>query len=231
MKFKIINEGLRNDFKYYLDYEYDGRPCYDETCGCRTGNDYCRSNEYDNLRIEEVHIPSLVAYFLSKTNKKKDVIETKNVDFLNYCVDRLLRIHKLYETDYWDIQTCGGYYGQEIDLITLNDLKFKLICEKIQSLIVMFPNERIEFILMEEYGYVLDSLKGKKFKLIETDVSNLKIGNEVYYKKIEDAYYKDYPYPIGVYIKEGEFFKLVDGYHRYKSIIKNKKKVEIIVAS
>ncbi len=38
--FKILNEGLTNNFVYDgVDYDYDSHACDDEGCGCRDGSD------------------------------------------------------------------------------------------------------------------------------------------------------------------------------------------------
>ena len=44
---------------------------------------------------------------------------SKEIDI--YTIDRILRINKVYEPTNWEVQVCGGYYGQEIDDVILDD--------------------------------------------------------------------------------------------------------------
>lgn len=229
MQYKILNEGIQNNFNYSgVEYEYDGTECNDSECGCQSG-DYCRRNEYINLHVSEINIPDIVAHLLEKSNKKENPIETKDLTFVNYCVDRLVRIYKCYEQSNWEILTRPGYYGEEIDCISFSDidnLKLDII-----SLLNKAPNKRIEFVLEKEYRYLIDSVKNKNWNIEEVPVSSIKVGNDEYRKKVESGFYEEHNLPIGIYLKEGDFYRIVDGYHRYVSIVGGKKreKVEIIV--
>jgi hypothetical protein len=228
MNFKILNEGIENNFLYSgAEYEYDGRECPDD-CECKNGG-YCRSNYYVNLRMKNIDLRRIREHFLEKTAKTKGRIETKNIDFIHYCVDRLLRINKVYLTDNWSISTSHGYYGDEIDQIDLSN--FGLIKEKIIQIIQLTPNKRIEFILNEEYGFLIDKVKDKNWGIINAKIEDIRMGSEEYRKKADTGIYDEKSdLPIGVYVKEGNFYRIIDGYHRFIAN-KDKKNVEIIVGN
>ena len=230
MKYRILNERVINNFIYTgVSYETDGTDCTDPGCGCRH-NDYCRRNFIVNPRVESVSISSILSTFLEPSSKRKDVISTKNIEFVDYCVDRLLRIYKVYDPEAWEINRSRGYYGEEIDSINLNC--FGNVVTDIKQIIKLTPNERIEFILNKEYGYLLDSIKNKHWSQIEVVPTSLKINNKEYVKKCDGYIDLNSNLPIGIYIKDGDNnYKLIDGYHRYVETMKNKeiKPINIII--
>jgi hypothetical protein len=154
-------------------------------------------------------------------------IETEDISFIDYCVDRLLRINKVYLTENWTIVTCDGYYGQEVESIKLNC--FDDLVQDIKQLIEFEPNKRIEFILEKEYQFLTDIVKNKNWKEVVVLTDKLKVGNNEYLKKIDFCVYdENHELPIGIYVKDGEFYRLIDGYHRFCGIVPNKKEVSII---
>ena len=75
----------------------------------------------------------------------------------------------MYEADNYEVETRGGYYGEEIDKVSMNynyDLE-----EDIKKLYNCKNNsERIQLILNIEYGYVLDDVKNlKEWKVVKID--------------------------------------------------------------
>lgn len=232
MKYRILNEGVENNFlDGGVEYRYDSYSCDDESCGCRDGNDYCRSASYKGLEVESANLDSVREHFLVTSAKKKDVVDISNIDFVDYCVDRLLRIYQVYDKDVWDISTSHGYYGDEIDEICLNN--FGSLRDDIIKVIKLSSNKRIEFVLEKEYGNLLASVGQRKWSVKKIDSSLLLVGNKEYVKKIpitQRGVYQKHNLPIGIYIKIGQKYQLVDGYHRYVEIVQAQKEnpVEII---
>jgi hypothetical protein len=239
--FKINNEGLPNNFQYSgVEYEYDSYSCEDENCGCRDGSDYCRGSTYDGLRIKSVKLNDVRSTLLERSvwtpvvakMTKNKIKETENLLFIDYCVDRLLRFYHAYDTSNWNVVTCGGYYGDEIDAIEFN--KFKELRDDILTIIKYKPDERIEFILMREYGHVLPELVDLKWETREVPFGLLKKGGNVNYRKItkESKYDSDYKLQMGIYHEKTlNSFRLIDGYHRFNSLgeLNDSELVEVIV--
>lgn len=228
MKYKVLTEDLQNDFKYVVDHAYDEYFCNDPNCGCQDGSDYCRCAHYENLRVEEIsnaNLGYIRKHFLSVTKKKK-AIEVKNTKFVEYCVDRLLRIYKVYDKNNWEISASQGYYGDEVDCVSLNC--FNKIQEDLREIIKLSPTKRIEFILMKEYGHLLEDVKGKRWVEKEVPVSSIKI-NQHYCKKVDG--YELTGLPVGIYLRDGDNYRLIDGYHRYVSLVASGAKKALIITT
>ena len=230
MKYKIINEGVKNQFHYSgVDYSYDSYECSDMNCGCRDNSDYCRSSQYKGLRVSKIDLNSIRFHFLEKSNSRKDIQSVTDTPFIHYCVDRLLRIHKVFDNDLWDITTCHGYYGDEINSITFNG--FDSLVSDIKEVLLLPENKQVPFVLKKEYDFILDSLKNKSFSILKVDINDIVIGNKEYKKKVcVRDYYFDESLPVGVFLKEGGKYRLIDGYHRYCLLKTNTKKINIIAA-
>ena len=201
-------------------------------CGCKTGDDYRRTSRYVGLRVKDVDIYSILGCFLEKSNNKKNA-KNSNDTFMFYCVERLLRIYKIWEPDNWEFDVSRGYYGQEIDRIRL--CSFGDIKADILKLLSLKPNDRIKFVLEKEYGYVLDAVDRLDFEEIEISVSDIIVSNEEYRKKVEVGLY-DLSQPnllIGISLTKfgtDDKYKIIDGYHRFVDLTKNKEIVNIICA-
>ena len=243
MRYKILDGNISNSFSTYgdVEYEYDSKECNRSYCGCRDGTDYCRGSTYQGLRVESVDLDSVRKHFLQEI--KKTTLPPSDPKFMDYCVDRLLRLNKVYNTEDWEINTCSGYYGQEISDAKLDDNLFGDILEKTKHLISLAPDERIRYVLQEEYQFLLPQLLKCKFKETEIDIKDIFIPNREYHKKIQkgDLVYKNFSLPIGIYSLESEnidlhkaHYRLVDGYHRYCSYMSQEtkpSKVNVIVAT
>jgi hypothetical protein len=217
---------VRNDFQYILNYDYE----------TDFGDDFYLIK---NIRINKEYkiinrfIKSFTHYLTKTENRKKYKIEN-SCEFVDYCVNRLVKIYKVYEMnmDDWHFEMQNAYYGQEI--ISVRYEKFERFTEDIKKIISFEdPNKRINYILEKEYGYLLDCLKNKKYKEEKVDVSSIRIGNNNYLRKVDcdfKNYYKNDDLPIGIYLKqEDKTYRIIDGYHRYV-MNNNQKKVKIIIA-
>lgn len=205
-----------NNFLYSgVEYEYDSRKCQ----GCN--DDYCHCNIILGLRIESVDVPTLTKTILGTTK------EAKELKFFEYSIDRILRINKLYQTSNWEVYASHDYYGESVSSITCNE--YSVISKQINHLYEITPNKRVGYVLNLEYNFILDILEGKKYQEITISPKDI-VFNKEYVKKIDTPYSKEVcNLPIGVCIKEGIKYKLIDGYHRFIASM-NKKKVNIIEA-
>lgn len=217
------------DFHYCVDVEYDRN--YDcISAGC---DDICRCSTIYDAMVEYVDIPAVVKKLHKHLFSKQSKAEK---EFNLYCLDRIYRYLKLYEPEKWEINVCNGYYGEEIDSVTLEDEKAVIaVIEKFKE-----ADNKLHFILNLEYGFILPEIDGKDYEVKKIPYSKIKI-NRDYIKKIDttsvELYreeinsserlneYKNMIYMV-VLEKEG-YYRLIDGYHRYKAL-EGEKKVKAI---
>ncbi len=78
-------------------------------------------------------------------------------------------------------------------------------------------NERVKYLLELEYGYLLPELDGCKYELVTIDLEDVVFGSDGHYRKIQKEnieHYLDYKGIRGVVRKNGDKYKIIDGYHR-----------------
>lgn len=212
------NSYLDRDFHHDSCIEYDYETEYHcAEAGCRENNDYCRCSTIYNARVTKVHPDGL----LNKIGKFDELT--------TYCVDRLLTKWKMYESGNWSVNTRGGYYGEEIDTIKFDwASKFE---PKLIEMLALNNNKKIEYVLQEEYGYLLDIAKEKNWKIIEVPAKNLKFGSKTHYRKLDKEiveFYKERKneLPKAICLLKNDKFEVIDGYHRSKA--NDKEMIKII---
>lgn len=231
---------MKNEFLYVSGVEYD----YDATYDCENSfcneEGICRCSTIHDARVTEIDLVSLSEYFYhklmdigSKSGKRDSSINDilyggKNVDL--YFINRILTINKVYNTYNWEVETCGGYYGDEIENVSLSNFE-KVISECNHLLSIDNLSDKVRYILKLEYNKVLDSLKDKEFEIITINKSdiNFDLSNQKHLKLINNkdlSFYKDYPYYCGIVKRSGSKFKIIDGYHRLSTV--KKRKIDVI---
>ncbi len=217
-----------------LNFYYSGvRIEYDNTDGTPDGDGYCRNSQIINTKVTDVNISEVADTIANTLDQFKYKVEP--ID--EYCIDRILRIHKAYEENNWSIHVKNGYYGEEIGGVYFT--KIDSVAENLEKCVAMKTiKEKMEFILTLEYGYVLNDLKNREYSIKEIARSSVKLLQNHYYKKISICeYYKNYKLPICLVLNESPSFykdedkeyRLIDGYHRFASSV-GKDKILIIVA-
>lgn len=179
----------------------------------------CRCTKINSVTIESIDISSIVhsAFYMPRKKKNQPTLSAEETEILKYCFDRLLRIHKVYETDSWEASTTGGYYGEEIGKIYLCETTTGKIVSAMEALSKQSLAEKVEYLLEEEYGYLLDSVKGKEWSVETVDRNLINLGQEEYGRKVKEedlAFYREFYLPRGIAIKSGDRYRLIDGYHR-----------------
>ena len=231
---------MKNEFLYVSGVEYD----YDTTYDCEnyycSDEGICRCSTIENARVIEVDLIILSEYFydslmnMSSISAKRDssindiLYGGKNVDL--YFINRILTTNKVYDTYNWEVETCGGYYGDELENISLSNFK-KVISECNHLLSIDNISDKVKYILNIEYNEVLDSLKDKEFEIISINKSdiNFDLSNQKHLELINNkdlSFYKDYPYYCGIVKKSGDKFKIIDGHHRLSTV--KKRKIDVI---
>ena len=216
------------NFRYNTEYDYsDYRDCSAHGCD---DEGICRCGTIEDAHVVSVNIPNMVNeihanYFdNSLATKRNNNINSilggvsKEIDI--YTIDRILRINKVYEPSNWNVQVCGGYYGQEIDDVILEDSVAQKIENQLEEAFnIIGLTERIEYLLMLEYGKILPELKGRKYSIETHERDSIIFGSDEHYRKVNTKsldHYSDKNYTgiRGVALSKGDKLRLIDGYHR-----------------
>jgi len=220
---------LKNNYKsprynYNTDYSCEKSGCYDEGI--------CRCGRINDARVESVDLSYLTIEIydqLVPSDKKSKKRDTKLSDLLyggeivdKYCIYRILSINKVWHPDLWEVNTTGGYYGDEIDDVTLDIVTLSKVsteCSKLFDLTTL--KDKILYVVELEYGFVLDELKNCDFELItiyKNHIDFKKLNqNHIKNVKMEDlSHYSEdmYDLPRGIVRGEIDSYKIVDGFHR-----------------
>lgn len=99
--------------------------------------------------------------------------------------------------------------------------------------------DQINFLLSDEYGYLLPEVSHGKWELIEVPVSSLIMPNVNHSKNLSSEIIQDYLIQLqegkeligGLFIPKNNYYRLIDGYHRLtalKQFFSNEHLVNII---
>jgi hypothetical protein len=230
------------NFRYNVNYDYsDYRNC--DAYGC-DDEGICRCGTIENAHVLTVDIPSIVNEIYanhfdnSLATKRNSTINSilggvsKEIDI--YTIDRILRINKAYEPTNWEVQVCGGYYGQEIDDIILEDSVAQKIENQInEALSIIDLTSRIEYLLKLEYGNILPDLQNRQYSIETVERDSIIFGSDEHYRKVNTKnldHYSDKNYHgiRGIALVKDGRFRLIDGYHR--SSTSENIKIQLLIA-
>jgi hypothetical protein len=209
--------GVEVDYARHSDCENHG--CGDEgICRCSTLHDV------EVTSIEPKDVLELVCYQFDMD---------RDSDILIYGIDRILKVLKAYEKDSYTVTICGGYYGEEIDGIYLeNSDMIEATIKEFLSLSTL--KKQVEYLLLLEYGHLLDKLKKCSWSISEVPTKSIVLGNTAHYKRLETTLvdrYNTYDLIRGVVKKNGNKYHLYDGYHRVAAMSNvGAKKIKVLVA-
>ncbi len=172
-----IDDFLNQNFHYYgVDVDFKRTQCGGSSCDKCDG--YSRCSRIISTQVEFVNFNLIM-------NSYTD--ETKLSEIEKYCLDRILRIEKLYDKDSFEVNTGRGYYGEEIESVHITYEVKESIKNKLNEISTLSDVEKIKKVLEYEYGYLLDSIKdASSVELKEVSFDSIKIGNESYHSKIKD---------------------------------------------
>ncbi len=229
-------------FKYHTNYDYDShRNCADHGCD---EEGICRCETLENAHVVTVDIPSIVneiynsIFDNSLSSKRNSAINSilggvsKEIDI--YTIDRILRINKAYEPTNWEVQVCGGYYGQEIDDVILENSVAQKIEDQINEAISIIDlTPRIEYLLVLEYGSILPALQGRQYSIETVERDSIIFGSDEHYRKVNTKsldHYSDKNYTgiRGIALVKDSRYRLIDGYHR--SSTSENIKIQLLIA-
>ena len=231
------------NFRWVVDCDYNTQySCRESGCDsegiCRCGTIY--DEVITNVDVDVIVGEIYATYFdnslsTERNNKLNSILNgiSKEIDL--YTIDRIVRHHKIFDTNVWEIHVTGGYYGQEVDMITLDTR----VATKIETdLDIAFSiddlSTRIEFLIRLEYGHLLPELEGCSYELIQIERDNIIFGSEGHYQKVKEKKLDHYLDPKymgirGIVLKRerkaGDQWRLIDGYHRCSASRRDKIKV------
>ena len=213
-----IESGWSKNHKWgAVDYDYGDSHCPME-CDC---DSICRQSVLRGAKVTDVDVEALANSMVLKEDRGS---------ILHYAIERMLVANRLYDPDKWFIHISCGYYGEEITGITIDAQDSKPYVDLVNS-----RNElsMIRKILVEEYGYILPALEDlKKVEILEVSIDDVQPPANSYPKKISDTVYVDRELPHCVCIKDGDYYRIIDGNHRYASALsRKKKKIKIVLMS
>ena len=207
----------KTNLRWIVDYDY-------ERSACHCDDDYCRCTTIEHAWIDNINVNEVV-------RKLYDTHSRTDSDINEYCFDRLCYAFKIYDKDYYEIEKCWGYYGQEIEGVWFENERnifesYYEMLEKNTSL------EKIQYCLKREYGYLIDCVKSAtSATIIEVSPNDICPPQTEYFIKLENKVieeYKNRKLPIAVCIRDGNKYRLIDGYHRFVAN-KDRDSVNIIV--
>lgn len=198
----------RTNLQYEVDYDYERSQC---TCNAYEDGDYCRCTTIDRAWVESINVKLVVKKLYDKYCKEHSEIT-------EYCFDRLCAALKIYDKDYYEVESCGGYYGEEIDGVYFE--KEEELVKAFNRLLELTSDiDKIKFILNFEYGYLIDKVTNSTIAYMAKVNTNLiDLPQAEYFFKLDRDVIEDYKnrkLPIAVCVECGGRYKLVDGYHRF----------------
>lgn len=204
----IVPKFERTNLQYEVDYDYERSQC---TCNAYEDGDYCRCTTIERAWVESINVKLVVNKLYKKYCKEHSEIN-------EYCFDRICSALKIWDKDYYEVESCGGYYGEEIEGVYFeNEEK---LAEAFSGILGFDSDvEKIKFVLELEYGYLIDKVsKATVAYILPVPTRHITLPQQEYFVKlsrevIED--YKDRKLPIAVCIENGGWYKLIDGYHRF----------------
>lgn len=211
----------KTNIQYEVEYDYERSGCH---CDAYETGDYCRCTTIERAWVEEIYISSVVSKLYKKFCREHSEIN-------EYCFDRICHALRIYDKDLYEVETGGGYYGEEVYGVYFdNEEMIYTACTVMLGL--SSDIEKIKYVLNMEYGYLIDRVAGTTSAVIqEVDTKKINLPQQEYFIKLSKEVieeYKDRKLPVAVCIKNENKYILVDGYHRWVAN-KDRDTIEIVV--
>lgn len=209
----------KTNLSWIVDYDYDRSAC---TCDAEFG--ICRCTTIERTWIEKVNVKEVVDELYRKHSRSDSYID-------KYCFDRICYAFKIYDEDYYEVETGGGYYGEEVYGVWFENEE-KIFDAYYEMLALNTVLEKIQYCLKLEYGYLIDCVESAtSAAIIEVSPNNIRPPQKEYFVKVDKNVieeYKDRKLPIAVCVRDDNRYRLIDGYHRFVAN-KDRDSVEIII--
>lgn len=198
----------KTNLQYDVEYDYERSAC---TCDAAERLDYCRCTTIERAWVESIDVEKIIDKLYTKYCKEHSEIN-------EYCFERICIAMEIYDKDFYEVESCWGYYGEEIGGVYFENEK-QIVNEYTELLKLESDIEKIKRCLKLEYNYLIPRVANKtsaEIKVVNTEEIILpqteyfiKLSKEV----IEE--YKNRKLPIAVCIKDSNKYILIDGYHRF----------------
>lgn len=207
----------RTNLQWVVDYDY-------ERSACHCDDLYCRCTTIEHAWIDNVNVNDVVKKLYETHSRTDSAID-------EYCFDRICSAFKIYDKDYYEIETCGGYYGEEVDGVYFENEE-KIFNAYYEVIALETSIEKIKYCLKLEYNYLIDRVESAGLAhTLKVSPSDIHLPQTEYFIKLENNVieeYKDRKLPVAVCVRDEGCYRLIDGYHRYIAN-KDRDKVDIIV--
>lgn len=240
-KFKNIEEILKTDFltahhtsgEKFIKFESDGICDCDKYC-IKEG--ICRAFKITNTEIQTIDLEKMSLFIWKQMHNitQKEWKRNEKLRFFLqgydqqldiYCIERILRAKEIYLTHNWVFTYRNGYYGQEIESLTINKELQREIAENIIKVLAMVNlKDKCLFLLELEYGFIVEHLQNCEWRLETISKEEVIFPQVKHLNKVKKSkLYKNRSEKsiMGICTKEGETYRVVDGYNRI-SQTKNK---------
>lgn len=211
----------KTNLQWIVDYDYERSSCH---CDAYENGDYCRCTTIERTWIDKVNVHDVVNELYRKHSRTDSYID-------EYCFDRICYAFKIYDKDFYEVETGGGYYGEEVYGVYFENEE-KIFNAYYEVLDLNTVLEKIQYCLKLEYNYLIDCVESAASAvIIEVSPNNIRLPQTEYFIKVDKNVieeYKDRDLPIAVCIRDGSKYRLIDGYHRFVAN-KDRDSVNIIV--
>ena len=205
---QMLPDFKRTNLQHEVEYDYERSEC---TCNAYERGDYCRCTTIDHAWVESVYVKDVIDKLYNKYSREDSEIN-------KYCFDRICSIFKIYDKDYYEVESCYGYYGEEIEGVYFDNEK-KIVEAFNEVLDLDSDIDKIKFVLELEYGYLIDKVSKATVAYIRpVPTRHITLPQQEYFVKLDREVIEDYKnrkLPIAVCVECGGYYKLVDGYHRF----------------
>lgn len=208
------------------DVKYQVKLDYDTDCSECDDNDYHRNCSIQNIVV------SIDPYYAVQLSGYEDSTPmNKLLAFLFF--------RWVFNPINVDVTTCGGYYGDEIDKVTIGnsgdiDHFNDLLAQNRSDLIVqMIMNKHYNYIRPEILAVKEWKLESVSIKELDIMESTIKKADLRLYKSHIDQHTKDAPwFPGCIAIPSSNKFKIIDGFHRLKAYLDHNpgaRKIKVLI--
>ena len=207
----------KTNLQWIVDYDY-------ERSECHCNDEYCRCTTIEHAWVDKINVHKVIEELYRRHSRTDSDID-------KYCFDRICYAFNIYDKDYYEVETGSGYYGEEVYGVYFENERniFEAYYEMLAKNTVL---EKIQYCLKREYGYLIDCVKSAtNASIIKVSPNDICLPQTEYFIKLKSKVieeYKDRDLPIAVCIKDGNKYRLIDGYHRFVAN-QERNSVDIIV--